>query len=743
MLLPRRLVRSIVYTFGLFLFLSGVLFVANKHDYINIHQYIPYYLAPSFFQPPSDLYIIDILINKCFKFNSKNPYCGMPKDSDGESGDLGAFGNWIKIEKDLSLGSSYFHKQFLSYKILKNEAFQNGQLDDSFGGDVISDIAVYNQKIDGKIPGNKLKLPKKVLDEFRRNDVYDDEDQEIYESQKVTGEVYKEDSHNYKASIGNKAMQEQIEQKEKEEREKEQKEKEKADEIKQLEQNEAMEEEKGMQGSEPDKEDEEETEEKESEKEKEEGTNDVKTPEPESDKEEDLPGASEKKENLVISKRKVETSLDSLNIVYEVPSEEEVQASGWRYKGYGIWCKYESYLTRKGLTGIDVLYGKDAVDPRPNWNFLGKNPLDVDSSPGREPYLSFRRGNKVDYKSADYQKRLQVSKDGKFKILQVADLHFSTGVGKCRDPSPSETGKGCEADPRTLKFLEKVLDIEKPDLVVLTGDQIFGDESPDSETSLFKAVNPFIKRKIPFAATLGNHDDEGSISRNEMMSLISNLPYSLASNGPEEVAGFGNYVVNILPNGKSKGTSILLYFLDSHKYSPNPKVNPGYDWLKESQIKFVEREYGSFKTQIKSSNQKHLSMAFFHIPLPEFRNLNQPFIGEKKEGITAPKYNTHARKVFGDIGVKAVSVGHDHCNDYCLQDIEDPNSVDPNKIWLCYGGGVGEGGYGGYGGYIRRLRSFELDVENGEMKTWKRLESEPEKKFDEQIIATKGLVVNF
>ena len=70
-----------------------------------------------------------------------------------------------------------------------------------------------------------------------------------------------------------------------------------------------------------------------------------------------------------------------------------------------------------------------------------------------------------------------------------------------RSTTPS-SAKGCKTDSRTLEFI-KVLDLEKPDMVVLTGDQIFGDASPDLESSAFKALNPFVERKIPLQLLLG------------------------------------------------------------------------------------------------------------------------------------------------------------------------------------------------------------------------------------------------
>lgn len=441
-------------------------------------------------------------------------------------------------------------------------------------------------------------------------------------------------------------------------------------------------------------------------------------------------------------KRTTESDRNDLELKYSIPTKQQLEDKGWVYKSNGIWVRFASSSESRFVTGIDVLFGTDAVDPRPNWNLIPYHLQSIGTDRGKQPKLTIRKGPRIDFHSKEFRPELKVNGNGKFKILQVADLHFSTGEGVCLNPEPSSTLKDCKADPRTLKFLNKVLDIERPDFVVLTGDQVFGDAAPDSETAIFKALNPFIKRKIPFASVLGNHDAEGSLSRSESMKVAAELPFSFGSLGPDDVPGVGNYVLKV-KGSQSKYPALSLYFLDSHSYSPNPKVNPGYDWIKESQLKWVEQQAKELKSDIASYPLHHLSMAFFHIPLPEYRNLNQPYIGQRREGITAPIYNTGAREVFGRIGVHAISVGHDHANDYCLMDTQKSPSNQENKIWLCYGGGSGEGGYGGYNGYIRRLRVFEFDTKNGDIKTWKRAENEPEKDFDSQMLVSAGNTVNF
>ena len=159
---------------------------------------------------------------------------------------------------------------------------------------------------------------------------------------------------------------------------------------------------------------------------------------------------------------------------------------------------------------MDVLFGSDAVEPRPQWNLIRPSlqlnaHLDMPVA-----MLSVRRSTPTTTPSGP-QATLRVGNDGKFKILQISDTHMVAGVGSCKD---AIVGNGqplpeSEADPLTAHFLNGILDVEKPDLVVLTGDQLHHG-IPDSQSALFKVVAPLIERSIPYAAVFGNHDAEGT-----------------------------------------------------------------------------------------------------------------------------------------------------------------------------------------------------------------------------------------
>lgn len=163
---------------------------------------------------------------------------------------------------------------------------------------------------------------------------------------------------------------------------------------------------------------------------------------------------------------------------------KEAEAGQWESRPLGLWlrrsAKRHASDEKTAVTGVDVLFGDDAVEAREGWEIKGTPLLLKGAGSKTQPaHITVQRGSpKEPAKPVP-----RIGDNGRFKIMQLADLHLSTGVGNCRDALPPDYNGGkCEADPRTLDFVTRVMEDEKPDLVVLSGDQVNGETAPDAQT---------------------------------------------------------------------------------------------------------------------------------------------------------------------------------------------------------------------------------------------------------------------
>ncbi|XP_041019194.1 probable inactive purple acid phosphatase 28 isoform X1 [Juglans microcarpa x Juglans regia] len=347
--------------------------------------------------------------------------------------------------------------------------------------------------------------------------------------------------------------------------------------------------------------------------------------------------------------------------------------------------------------------------------------------------------------------------DGTFKILQVADMHYGNGmITRCRDVLESEF-QYC-SDLNTTRFLKRMLEVEKPDFIAFTGDNIFGPSSTDAAESLFKAFGPAMESGLPWAAVLGNHDQESTMNREELMSFISLMDYSVSQVNPSaedlsspvkdgmvtNIDGFGNYNLRVYgaPGSHLANNSILdLFFLDSGDREVIQGVRT-YGWIKESQLSWLRSISHESQGQKQNSDQSadafptatSPALAFFHIPIPEIRQLYyNKIVGQFQDAVACSSVNSGVLQTLISIGdVQAVFMGHDHKNDFC-------GNLD--GIWFCYGGGFGYHGYG-KAGWPRRARVILAELGKGDkswmgvkrIKTWKRLDDEKLSKIDEQVL---------
>jgi hypothetical protein len=235
------------------------------------------------------------------------------------------------------------------------------------------------------------------------------------------------------------------------------------------------------------------------------------------------------------------------------------------------------------------------------------------------------------------------------------------------------------------------------------------------------------------------------------MSILQNLPFSLCESGPEQVDGVGNFHLQVLAPAPSQFALSTLYFLDSHGQIPSKIYNPDYDPIKQSQIDwFLDTSQAQRSAREDNNDTRfHLSLAFQHIPLPEFKDRHLSIhSGRRREPTEGPRSNSHFYDALVKGGISALGCGHDHVNDFCALLRQQPQQHGENNAqpgpWLCYGGGSGFGGYCSYARerFHRRMRIWELDTSTESLKTWMRVEYAMNR-VDELVLVKNGAVVDY
>ncbi|NEW04759.1 metallophosphoesterase family protein [Paenibacillus sp. SYP-B3998] len=250
------------------------------------------------------------------------------------------------------------------------------------------------------------------------------------------------------------------------------------------------------------------------------------------------------------------------------------------------------------------------------------------------------------------KKQLKFREDATFKIVQFADAEF------CHSE---------DADEIKMKaMMQRILESEKPDLVVYTGDVIASGSSSDAVQAFRNAVSVPDQMQIPWAVVFGNHDSEAAnLTREQLHALQLAHPFCYAKPDPPQVSGVGNYVLTI--HDRYNDPAAALYFLDSGSYSPLEYLRLGfYDWIRRSQINwYVEQSY---RLTTENGGQPLPSLAFFHIPLPEYNEIWDMSVcyGQKQDSYcSAPWINTGFFAAMVEMGdIMGTFVGHDHGNDF-------------------------------------------------------------------------------
>lgn len=250
---------------------------------------------------------------------------------------------------------------------------------------------------------------------------------------------------------------------------------------------------------------------------------------------------------------------------------------------------------------------------------------------------------------ASAQKPVLRFHDGDFKIMQITDLHLI----ERDDFKPLRDS--------TYTLIEDMIDAEKPDLVVLTGDCVIW---CNAEQGWKELTDLFVKKGMPFTVTFGNHDEETDWNNARILDYLKDVPYCLSFD-ESAVSGSGNCSIPVL---SSEGDQVkwVLYMFDSHNNTKDRTMGY-YDWIRHDQIDWY-RERSDRYTAANGGNPLP-SLAFFHIPFEEFETMKSMFgkYGSFKENVCSPRVNSGLFSSFLDKrDVIGVFVGHDHNNDYLV-----------------------------------------------------------------------------
>ncbi|KAF0692363.1 Aste57867_16540 [Aphanomyces stellatus] len=279
-----------------------------------------------------------------------------------------------------------------------------------------------------------------------------------------------------------------------------------------------------------------------------------------------------------------------------------------------------------------------------------------------------------------------------FKILQIPDMHYTGHPDfPCRNPPQNLVGPCTEAN--MTSFIASLLDDERPDFVVFSGDQIESVEVHHTVFQVNKALYDFskevIQRSIPWSMVFGNHDEGDPMSKRDMFRRINAMPFSYSDYGAFGTR-VGNYALHVEapsdgPWGPHGKVLFRLYFLDSEHGQFTPE----------------QRHFAS-TVAARHAHQHAPAIMFFHNPIPEYAAYNAAASsthGRQGEPVSHAHANSGMFDTIVQMGdVKAAFVGHDHLNDYCFK---------KDALHLCFGGGVGYGAAYGHMDIPRRARVIE------------------------------------
>lgn len=262
--------------------------------------------------------------------------------------------------------------------------------------------------------------------------------------------------------------------------------------------------------------------------------------------------------------------------------------------------------------------------------------------------------------------------NGMFRILQLTDMQDTYRTSQ-----------------DTVNLTQELIRKTKPDLIVLTGDQIkgygtyfrFGDNRANAKTTLDHLLKPIAQSGIPFTAVFGNHDEFGDADKEFQWDLYRQYENFIGN----------EYLFDCIPIASKDGKHVpfCVYLFDSREKQPDGSYPP----ISQEQI----RQYREARDRLERENGQVVpALAFQHIPpveiyealspcrkhdkgaiqgartfadryyrLPDYARDGKSFMGENAATPDAKSGQIEAFREKGD--VLGLYFGHDHNNSFVVK----------------------------------------------------------------------------